>query len=598
MTSNHIGNYELLDRIGEGGMGEVWRARHKTLDRLVAIKLVRPGALGGSAEQDRVVLRRFEREARTAAALRSPHAIQIHDFGTAADGTFFQVMELLHGFDLQALVKLEGPLPPERMVALIRQACDALAEAHSLGFIHRDVKPSNLFLCRLGPKVDFLKVLDFGLARRAQGQDAQDSLLTQRGSVPGSPAFLAPELIRGLDAPTDRADVYALGCVAFFLLCGRLVFEGRAPIEIIVGHLEKEPPLLAEVAPQVVRPDLEELVVSCLAKAPENRPSIRELSRALASLGLDKEWTEERAELWWEEHGPVEKPLPSTLLASPAEEAPMRSDEAASTYAPRAEPSRPPPSLSVMKEQAYDALKESFEKSRIDLFDFERRLVVARKAETTEAVQDAMQGLPWPLPEPAQPLVPVGGALPATRAEPGTALAPASAGAWRTVAAVFGGNARKGAWKPDRRIQVISVFGGNELDFRLARLEPGVTEVRCFSTFGGTTIIVPPELYVEVDGIGIFGGFSQTGNTKAEAPEDRPWLHITGVAFFGGVDVRVRPRPGEGPSFGDFAEAGAQAIQQVAERLTEVGTRMTERARARAERREMRRIRRKGEPEA
>lgn len=524
-----LGNYELLDLIGRGGMGEVWRARQPSLGRLVAVKLVRSGALGGGPDADRVVLERFVREARTAAALNSPHAVRIQDFGTAADGSFFQVMELLEGLDLQQLVERHGAVPPARAVGLLRQACDALAEAHARGFVHRDVKPSNLFLARGGTQEDLLKVLDFGLARGPE----TDAGLTQTGVVPGSPAYLAPELLRGAD-PTDKADIYALGCVAWWLLCGRMVFEGRSALELVVAHLERTPRGLAEVAPSPVPPGLAALVAACLAKDPAARPGARELARALAALPA---WTPEEAEAWWERHP-----------AAPAPAIPV----ATRPFVPVA---RAP--LPRLREEAAGALRRHFEESRIDLGDLDRRLAVVAKAETPEAVDAALVGLPAvPAPAPAP-------ALPAPVPTPGPELpAPAAAPA---VVAVFSNVSRKGAWELGGTRKVVAVMGSATLDLRDVDLPPGCTELVCVAVMGSIEIVVSPNLFVDMGGVGVLGNFESRGLVATRPDPDRPWIRVKGSAVMGSVEVIGKGPPD--PRLTRLAELGAATVEAVVEQI-------------------------------
>ena len=579
--SRVVGNYTLLAPVGQGGLGEVWRAHHAALGREVAVKLIRPGTLGGTSEQERVVLRRFEREARLAAALRSPHTVQLFDFGMSEAGEFYQVMELLEGIDLQGLVERFGPVEPARVVVLLRQACDALAEAHAMGFIHRDLKPANLYLSRLGAQADFLKVLDFGLARTAAGVEAQDSLVTLAGTVPGSPAYLAPEIIRGLEAPTDRADVYALGCVAWWLITGRLVFEARAPIEMVVAHLEREPPSLEGLTPGV-NPALAEVIRACLAKDPAARPSVRELSRQLAATGLAAGWTEERAHAWWEAELPVAARVPLSLGA-PFERRPAVS--VAATASPASSPLPPLADLPVMplpalKEQVYTRLREHFVQSRIDLNDFERRLAVARAAASPDAVAEAVKGLPGP---PSAP-------LPQTLVAPESSMIPAppvglvrgaEGPAWQSIVGVLGTLVRRGEWHPAAHTRVVAVFGGAALDLREALLEPGMTELRCVAVMGTITLTVPPDLYVEVAGVGIMGGFDARRMKARRPSDDRPWVRVTGVAVFGGVRVMVKPRVGTGPGLGEIAARGAEVIQTIADELGDAITRGRKRSRRR-----------------
>jgi serine/threonine protein kinase len=494
-----LGAYELLERIGQGGMGEVWRARHRTLGRAVAIKLIRAGTLGESVEADREVLRRFEREAHVAAALRSPHAIQLLDFGVTSDGAFFQAMELLDGLDLRQLVERFGPVPPGRAVALLRQAADALGEAHALGFVHRDVKPSNLFLCRLGTRVDFLKVLDFGLARSTDGGDPS---LTRTGGIPGSPATLAPEVLRG-QPPTDKADVYALGCVATWLLTGHLPFEGASAIEVIVGHLERAPAPLVDAQGMPIPPALAQCVQSALAKDPTSRPSIRELSRALAATGLESTWTEDTAEAWWALHQPAQAPRAPT----------------------------PPPSVPFSREQAYARLRRDFEASRINVGEYERRMSVARVADSPVQVLDALRGLPE---EPA-PLVVV---PPAPLAPPAPTTTVLTTRSSPRIASVLSAQVRRGAWRPESYTEVAAVMGSVELDLSSAVLEPGMTELHCSAFLGAIEITVPQGLFVEIAGSGFLGSFEgSSGGLKR--PGD-PWIRVTGNAVLGSVEVRVR----------------------------------------------------------
>jgi hypothetical protein len=550
-------------------MGDVWRGRHRALGRLVAVKLVRAGTLGGSAAQDEQVLRRFEREARVTTGLRSPHAIQVQDFGVADDGAFYLVMELLEGVDLQGLVERFGPMPPARVVPLLRQACDALAEAHAQGLVHRDIKPSNLFLCRSGTSVDFLKVLDFGLARPAV-PDPADPQLTQAGAVPGSPAYLSPEVIRAIDPPGDKADVYALGCVAWWMLTGRLVFPARSSIEMVVSHLERTPGALAELVPGVPGA-LAELVRACLAKDPGARPTARELSRQLAGVATGPAWSEAAAEAWWDGHLPAGA---GGAVAGAAGGAPAAAGAAGGATAGAAGAgaragAADATTLGPLREAVYAELRRHFEQSRIDVGDLEGRLTTARTAASPEAVQQALAGLP------ASPT-----AAPTAAPAPASALAPLGAAAWRPMITVMSTTTRKGRWSPEARTRVLTVFGGTELDLRDAALLPGLTELRCVAVFGTATITLPPELYAEVAGMGVFGNFEAIGNGAARPSGNAPWVRITGAAVFGNVTVIVRPRR-QGTSLGEVAARGAEVIQTVVDQITAGAARGRERARRR-----------------
>jgi serine/threonine-protein kinase len=299
-----MGSYQLTRRLGAGGMGEVWEAEHRMLARPAAIKLVRPELLGvRSPDEVQTMLRRFEREAQATAALHSPHTIELYDFGVTAQSEFYYVMELLDGLDLNSLVNHFGPLPPARVVYLMRQACHSLYDAHEAGLTHRDIKPANLFVCRMGQDFDFVKVLDFGLVKPTQDHDA--TLLTRDDVASGTPAFMAPESALGKKDADHRVDLYALGCVAYWLLTGHLVFEGETPMALAVAHVQAEvvpPSLRGELE---VPEDLERIVLWCLAKEPGQRPaSARELEQALARCACGGDWDNEAAGRWWQMYRP------------------------------------------------------------------------------------------------------------------------------------------------------------------------------------------------------------------------------------------------------------------------------------------------------
>jgi len=241
------------------------------LARPAAIKLIRPEVLAaGDAALAQTAVARFRREAEAAAKLRSPHTVELYDFGVTQEGTFYLVMELLEGQNLERIVREQGPLPPARVIHILRQVCESLEEAHSYGLVHRDIKPANIHLGRLGLEEDFVKVLDFGLVRRVDGP-SEDSLTGAAGMTPGTPAYMAPEMAN--DRTVDgRADLYSLGCVAYYLLTGRLVFAGDTPLQTILKHLQQEPEPPSRVTDRPIPPALDELVLACLAKRPEDRP--------------------------------------------------------------------------------------------------------------------------------------------------------------------------------------------------------------------------------------------------------------------------------------------------------------------------------------
>jgi len=306
VAARELGSYRLERRLGEGGMGEVWLARHRLLARPAAIKVIRPLSPDQIAGTDEARRRRFEREAQVIASLRSPHTVELFDFGIAHDGSFYYVMELLDGLDADRFVRRFGPLPAERVVHLLTQVCHSLSEAESLGLVHRDIKPANVFLCRYGEDCDFVKVLDFGLVKAlSHGDDARPGL-TREHTVHGTPAFMAPEQALGQPMVDSRADIYATGCLAYWLLTGELVFEADTPMAFLLHHAHT-PPLAPSARTELpIPPSLDRLVLSCLAKDPAERPqSARILSRHLAQIDITHEWTVEHARTWWADHGPM-----------------------------------------------------------------------------------------------------------------------------------------------------------------------------------------------------------------------------------------------------------------------------------------------------
>jgi len=302
VRARELGSYELGELLGKGGMGEVYRATHRMLARPAAIKLIRPERLG-AGEDAELVVRRFHREAETAASLRSPHTVELYDFGVTADRTLYLVMEMLDGMDLEELVRRTGPVPAGRAIHILRQACESLEEAHVRGLVHRDIKPPNIHLGRLGLSHDFVKVLDFGLVKSVK-EDAVASMGTAAGLTPGTPAYMAPELVLG--EPYDgRADLYALGCVAYFLLTGQLVFEGASGMQMIARHVSEQPVPPSRRSELVIPSDLEQIVMTCLAKNPDARPaSAAQLSARLLAVPAEP-WGEAEAAQWWRNYRPA-----------------------------------------------------------------------------------------------------------------------------------------------------------------------------------------------------------------------------------------------------------------------------------------------------
>lgn len=306
--AREMGSYQLGELLGRGGMGEVYKATHRMLARPAAIKLIRTEMLGAvDDEAAKLAVTRFRREAEAAANLRSQHTVELYDFGVTDDGTLYLVMEFLDGMDLESLVRDTGPLPAGRVIHILRQVCDSLEEAHSRGLVHRDIKPANIHLGLVGLHHDFVKVLDFGLVKEVSSVSPETSMATVPGQMAlGTPAYMAPEMALG--EPVDgRADIYALGCVAYYLLTGQLVFEAEKAFQMIAKHLQTSPVPPSQRTDQPVSLQLEDLILRCLAKDPSDRPqSASELAAALARVPAEA-WSEEDATHWWMTRRSVEQ---------------------------------------------------------------------------------------------------------------------------------------------------------------------------------------------------------------------------------------------------------------------------------------------------
>jgi eukaryotic-like serine/threonine-protein kinase len=295
--ARQFNQYRLRDEIGAGGMGAVYLAEHRLLKRSCALKVIRPERAG-----DPRSLERFEHEVRATARLSDPHIVEVYDYGRTEDGTFFYVMEHLHGLSLEELVRRHGPLPPGRVIYLLRQVCQALAEAHAAGLVHRDLTPANIFAARRGRRYDFVKVLDFGLVEAVSARPVAGPGL--RGAGLGTPQYMAPEQITGDRAIDGRCDLYTLGGVAYTLLTGRPPFVGESAAEVRNAHVHD-----AIVPPSRHRPDippdLEEVVLRCLAKDPEARyRGAEELETGLSACTSAGDWDARKAVAWWEESEP------------------------------------------------------------------------------------------------------------------------------------------------------------------------------------------------------------------------------------------------------------------------------------------------------
>jgi hypothetical protein len=296
-AARRLGQYRLKELLGSGGMGEVYRAEHLLLRRPCAIKLIRPERAG-----DPQNLRRFEREVQATATLTNWHTVEIFDYGHAADGTFYYVMEYLPGLTLEELVNRHGPLPPGRAVHLLRQVCAALGEAHAIGLIHRDIKPGNVIVGERGGLSDVAKLLDFGLVRPA-GPDPDGDKLTLTGSLVGTPAYMSPEQAGGGDDLDGRGDVYSLGAVAYFLLAGRPPFVGKSALHVAAAHLRDEVKPLTDHRGDCPA-DLQAVVLRCLEKDPARRfQGVDGLEEALSRCGCAGRWDRGQAAAWWRDHG-------------------------------------------------------------------------------------------------------------------------------------------------------------------------------------------------------------------------------------------------------------------------------------------------------
>jgi serine/threonine-protein kinase len=294
-----LGQYTLEEKLGEGGMGVVYRASHGMLRRPTAIKLLLPERAGREA------LARFEREVQRTAMLSHPNTVTVFDYGRTTDGVFYYAMELLEGTSLDALVELDGPQPEERVIHLLEQAAASLAEAHGAGLIHRDIKPGNILLVDRAGIPDLVKVVDFGLVKDVGGSPAAPpaTALTLADAITGTPLYLSPEMLSAPETVDGRADLYALGAVGYWLLTGTHVFNARSVVEVCAHHLHSLPEAPSARLGAPVSPELEALLLSCLAKRPEERPpsaeALRERLRSCARAG---EWTSARAAQWWATH--------------------------------------------------------------------------------------------------------------------------------------------------------------------------------------------------------------------------------------------------------------------------------------------------------
>ncbi len=291
-----LGQYTLEEKIGEGGMGVVYRARHALMRRDTAVKLLLPD------RADPETIQRFEREVCLTCQLTHPNTIQVYDYGHTPEGIFYYVMEYLRGLNLHELVARNGPLPEARVIHLLRQICDSLAEAHDLGLVHRDIKPGNVFLCDRGGIPDCVKVLDFGLVQEYRAANRQQQHLAEQDVLEGTPWFMPPEAIRDARASDPRSDLYSVGALAYYLLTGDYAYHGETIREIHEKQLAGPPLPPSQQSQQPVSPELDELLLRCLSADPARRPaSARELHALLLATPHAMQWTVEKQSAWWAE---------------------------------------------------------------------------------------------------------------------------------------------------------------------------------------------------------------------------------------------------------------------------------------------------------
>jgi hypothetical protein len=297
-AANRLGQYTLADVIGRGGMGIVYRARHAMLRRPAAIKLL------DVTRADEQTLERFQREVQLSSQLTHPNTITIYDYGRTTDGSFYYIMELLDGVTLEQLVDQDGPLPEGRVIHILEQVCGSLAEAHDAGLVHRDIKPANIMVGYRGGLGDFVKVLDFGLVKPVGAES--ETVITNVNAVTGTPLYISPEGVERPDQVSYRSDLYSLGATAYYLLTGSNVFAGRTPIEVCLKHVTAIPGQPSERRRLPLNEDLEQLVMQCLAKKLEDRPSsARALLSSLSACRAAETWTQEKAANWWSAYAPT-----------------------------------------------------------------------------------------------------------------------------------------------------------------------------------------------------------------------------------------------------------------------------------------------------
>jgi serine/threonine protein kinase len=462
-------------------------------------------------------------------------------------------MELLEGISLASLVAEFGPVPPERAVFLLGGICESLAEAHERGMVHRDVKPANIYTCVLGGKYDFVKVLDFGLVKTLPGVDSAASP-TVTGAIAGSPAFLAPEAVRGIIAPS--CDIYGLGCVAYWLLTGKLVFEGQTSFEILLAHAQQEPIAPSARTGVLFPAELDHLVLACLVKDPARRPkTVAAVAEELALVPITAPWTPARARSFFEEN---------RALIARAHPAMQRVHELSQNVDTPEKPV-PPPETPQEREQrervqqSLDRLQHHFTKSHIDVRELELRMLRVKKAKTAQEIERVFADLPplgstlpsmqsvVPPPEKSKPrssrssqsdpppsLGPHGEMVLRRRGEAAMAMPYPEAMAVHVVS-VMSSTQRELVVNDGELYKTVAVMGEATLTVNTSQFVEGQAELRCVAVMGNVTIYVGPGIDVEAVGVGVLGVFEHWGGRVRR--EGRPKLRITGVAVMGLVKV-------------------------------------------------------------
>jgi eukaryotic-like serine/threonine-protein kinase len=290
--ARQLGQYTLQEKLGEGGMGIVFRAQHAMLRRPTAVKFLPPDRAGESS------IRRFEREVQITSRLTHPNTVSVYDYGRTPDGIFYYAMEFLDGVNLAQLVAEDGPQPPARVVHILRQVCGALTEAHGVGLIHRDIKPANVILCERWGAADVVKVVDFGLVKDLGGSDSSSSI----ENMVGTPQYISPEAVHTPEKVGPAADLYAVGAVGYFLITGRPLFESATLVDMLSQHLDRQPVPPSARLGRAVPPKLESVILQCLQKDPARRPARADVLGAALEAALDDTgpWTPEDAHSWWD----------------------------------------------------------------------------------------------------------------------------------------------------------------------------------------------------------------------------------------------------------------------------------------------------------